>query len=295
MFSDLIELSGPSFAGFKLLKKSKVAYLGSQSKYSLLCYNLTKRKVTALHFSSIFENLRNFWGYKKEPKTDRMKIKLDICNLILEKNIAPKFEYKREFSKNSNIWYKKFNFQNGVITVKSPTTVYLFRDRQDRASSRIFGKSEKYKLGYWFGGQNKVRNSSMGKNSFSRCSLFSENAQRFEYLDGLTGETESKYRFDSMNTEWGLMSEDKLESKKEKKRYGFVYLAGNGVQEASHKKKFAYRVRFPLDSSIEYREEYRVCFSEVYGRLFVLRAGKDCKWCELSTIRLDLLAEFVNK
>ena len=301
MFSNLELISGPlaENSEIEVIERSKEILLGSRARYSLVYYNLTRREVKALHFSSNFSKNLKFKKYNKVANkgSQRLIIDLNRANLILEKDQRPRFEYKNEILRFPNLT-EHFGYSTPTVRLRTKNEINLDKMTESQLGAFRFKEMSNYGLQYHFNGMHQVEHIYLGYwnnhpyfNDFEKCSY---NAKRFEYLDYV--KEWSPKALNTLNPDFKPnLNPDVLNDRKEnsgedgESTSTFVYLrrpgAGNHV---------VYRIRLPLGLSSEPEKEYRVCFSEVFGRLYILRSDRDCRRCELSTIRLDSLEKFID-
>ena len=300
VFSSLNSLSGAQkryYTDFHVISRKKKLILSSKTHYSLLCFNLTRRKAKALHFSSNFTNGLNFLSYERDFEDKRIILDLDLLNLVLEKDRAPVVEYKQSQLHQYLTFPGTSKQPRPLVRGHLPGLVYLSQGKISQLRSQYFQKIDKGELSYHYNGmalpkqpENSGRGGLFGALKETTINL----NQRTEFFDSIQGINFASFSYNLPNSpNWGYLNLEACKQEIELEKNRFIYISGVGGK-AENQRNVVYRLRLPLYFKDGKLKDYRVFFSQVYGKLFILSFDLEYKYYELSTIRLEQLTQFIQ-
>ena len=299
-FCGLRRLSGPNknFNSFKVVEDQKSIIFNSGARYSLLCYNLSRREVKAIHFSSEFTDKLEFKGYQKDSKNDQLTIDLHLINLVIRRDEPPVLQLKHEILKD----YSVSNFKEEStcqIRRKAPKDYYFTQDFEDKGAETPFEEDQQHGLIYHF------HRHSLTTQTYYRKILANEKTQEIDFLKPMKNSVDQNKRNPDGTTStvivpasndpiWIRSRNDLSEAFFRADEDYFIYFSGLR-QNDDEGLNTVFRIRLPNRSDLGQLYTYRACFSAVYHKLFILRALDDNKEFGLHTIRLDDLSNFIRQ
>ena len=303
VFSDLVRLSGSKASRFdpQVIKSKKLLVLRGKSKYSLMCFNLTRREAKAIHFVSSYSRNLEFEGWEREPEDGRIIIDLKLVLLILKKGEFPVFQNKTVLMRDIGS-LGLFRDENLKFRHQTPKDSYFFQESSNFEELVHFEevKGKTYFLGYYFYDEGFRQKPGASKEDEGMFSAYIRDLRNYrKKIDYMIFMEETSQQKSSQ-----VRSPNKSETNSDQGPIipggdvgdlGFyhIYLQGSRGQ-LSQGDTIVYKLRLPKGLDSNSSMEYRISFREDFNRLFILSTDSFAKKLTLSTIRLDQLARVIQ-